>query len=300
MSAFSYGWGTSNDPHEPFWVRFDACKHSPTTWKEEIYAAARTIANDAGARPLWLCSSGGIDSEVMCDAFFNQGINFSVLTLRQTNDTNVHDIKYAIEWCRSHGVKQKMVELDMESLLKDDVYRYAEEGYLAGGPFRYLQIRMLEIVETMGGYAVLGGGEQLYHVDPQKEKPTMDDAYLDFDVGYSVPLEWCRRNDTSHEPYFYFHTPEVCLAYLQTPLVAFTLEHSEAFLHPNNKYLLKRFVYQSVFPTLENRLKFDGFEEFRPLRKHTRQTLLNMYGSLIQSCKLPVIEMRQQLQGNHR
>jgi hypothetical protein len=296
MAAFNYGWGSSDQLSEPFWIRFQPCKREPKSWKEEMYAAARLLANEAGTRPLWLCSSGGIDSEVMCDAFFNQGIHFSVLTIEQTGGTNRHDIEYAIRWCQLHNVAQKIVELDMQKFLSKDIQPYAEQGYISGGMFRYMQIRILEIVESMGGYAVLGGGEQLYYVDDEKKNPGINDTYLNFEQGYSVPLEWCKRNATSHEPYFYFHTPEICLAYQQIPIVAFALEHPDVFLHPFNKYLFKRLVYHSIFPSLEMRLKYDGFENFQELKQAARQNVEKKYDSLIHTCELPISLMRAQLQ----
>src|SRR5262245_16344034 len=138
MSAFEYGLPSED---VPFQLRFTAIRREPKPWKEEVYATARTIASTAG-KPNWGAFSGGIDSEFVCRAFFDQGIHFSVLTLEHAGGTNRHDIKYAIKWCRERGVEQRVMPIDMRRFLEDDVPKYAED-YIASQPFRYLQIRLL-------------------------------------------------------------------------------------------------------------------------------------------------------------
>ena len=83
QNALSYGWGEKDDTRDPFWVRFEAATRKPLAWKEELYATAREITKTSNGRSLWLCSSGGIDSEIMCHAFHDQGINFSVSLQRE-------------------------------------------------------------------------------------------------------------------------------------------------------------------------------------------------------------------------
>src|SRR5438874_953783 len=105
MSALKYKWKKSTGNTDTLEFYFDPCTRHSQTWKEEIYSAARAIANKT-KKPIWICSSGGIDSEVACRAFFDQGINFSVLTIEHEAGTNSHDISYAINWCRARGVHQ--------------------------------------------------------------------------------------------------------------------------------------------------------------------------------------------------
>ena len=66
MSALTYG----TDPEGKAWLRFLSCTREPGTWKEELAAAARAIAQKAD-RPLWICSSGGLDSEIACRSFYD-------------------------------------------------------------------------------------------------------------------------------------------------------------------------------------------------------------------------------------
>lgn len=296
MSAFNYGWDADKTEGDSFWIRFNPCTREPQRWKEELYAGARSIANRAN-KPIWVCSSGGIDSEVACRAFYDQGLHFSVLTLEHEAGTNQHDIEYAKKWCRKHGVTQKIVNIDMPVFLTSEVDAYTKD-YIAIHPFRYLQVKLMELVEEMGGYAVLGGGEQVYKADLSKPLITREDLYLSLSNGIAVPLEWCKDNRTSHEPYFHYSTPELCLSYISLPLVSFALNNPESvFRHTANAFTLKRVVYQSVWTDLEIRTKSHGFEKIMPLVQETRARLRKQFEGQYIPINLPIVSFESQLTG---
>lgn len=294
MTAFTFGDG-DGEGGAGFWLRFNPCTREPKSWKEELYAAARAIA-DMATKPIWVCFSGGIDSEVACQAFYDQQIPFSVLTLEFEGGLNRQDIQYAIKWCQNRGVHQKIVPLDIASFLSADVAGY--ERYPAVHPFRYIQIRLMELVEGMGGYAVLCSGEQVYDVDRTKSVITRRDLFLPFSNGNIVPLEWCKDNATSHEPYFHFRTPELCLSYMRLPLVDFALNNPEVlFRHWSNSYTFKRIVYQSVWTNLEIRYKRDGYEQIRPLIDASRDALKEKFWPQYKERNISVPEFERQLLG---
>jgi len=293
MTAFQYE--TSSDPNQQFSVSFRSCERTPLSWKHELPLAARAIANEAGSRPLWLCFSGGLNSEIMCQTFFDLGIHFSVLTLKYANHMNIHDIYFAEEWCRTHGVPQKIVEVDMHAFLTRDVFTYAKQGYVTANVFRYVQIRLLEIVDSMGGYAVLGGGEQLYRSDSESLE-----TFLAFDGGYKLPLEWSIRHGMRHEPYFYFRTPELVRAYLHLPIVDFAIQHPSLFRHESNAYVFKRFVLQSEFPHIAKRKKFNGFEKLSTLRGASESQLKVLYPQLPLLCRVSILSLKEMLDSELR
>jgi hypothetical protein len=294
MNGFEYGWGETNEPTEKFWVRFGHASREVQDWKEELYAAARAIAN-VTTKPLILALSGGIDGEVMGHAFFDQGINFSVMTLEYPEGLNEHDISYAKKWCALRRIPQEIVRLDIRDFLRTTSEKYGGEGYITGNIFRYLQIKLLELAEERGGYAVLGGGEHVYTIDDTDTEPTMEDVYLNFEVGYAACLEWCRRNNANHQPYFYFSKPEIALAYLRIPFVDFALKHPTVFRNRNNRFLLKQMVYQMEWPALEPRQKFNGFEKVRELRREAEENIKREFAPLLQSYRLYIPNLREQV-----
>ena len=296
MSAITYGWDTGKKGSDAFWLRFDPCTRKPLAWKEELFAAARVIANRA-KKPIWICSSGGIDSEIACRAFFDQGIHFSVLTLEHEGGTNTHDMNYALKWCKTRNVPHKIVKIDAVRFLTHDVEKYTDR-YPAYHPFRYLQIYLMELVENMGGFGVLCSGEQLYQADLSKPILTRDDIFLPLSNGNCVPLEWCKNNTTDHEPYFHFSTPELCLSYLEIPIIDFALSNPDPlFRHLGNAYALKRIAYQALWPDLEARNKYHGFENIRPLYDASTMQLRERFKQEYIPLNFPVTLFEKQLRG---
>jgi hypothetical protein len=297
MSALTYGRGETDK--EKFWLRFAAATRAPLSWKQELFAAAREIGSRA-TKPIWVAFSGGIDSEVACRAFKAEKIPFSVLTLEHAGGTNAHDTAFAKKWCADNGVSHEVVEIDIESFLKVDVERYAET-YVAIHPFRYLQLKLMEMVEERGGYAVLCSGEQLYVADRSREEIRPEHVHMELSNGTVMPLEWCKARGSEHEPYFHYATPELCLAYTRLPLINFALSNPDPLLrHPANTYALKRIAYHAEWPDMTVRYKHDGFERIRPLFRETQDKLKKRFLHEFVRVDMPVPTFIEQLTGSVR
>jgi hypothetical protein len=293
MSTFDYRQEISNS-FDSLNFYFNPCTREPKEWKEEIYAAALRIANIAG-KPIWVCSNGGISSEIICKAFFDQGIDFSVLTIVHAAGTNLRDVRYATRWCRAHGVHQKLFTMDMSAFFTQGVDTYAVH-YITDNPFHYLQIKLMEIVEGMGGYAVIPEGEQWYNADLEKKSLTIADLYLRFTSGHASVLDWCKDNALSHEPFFYMSTPELCLSYMRLPLVSFVLNNPETlFRNKNNMYSLQRIVYRSIWTQVRTRYELDTIINCGPLIRDAVKRLREKFASQLHTYHLPVTTFEKQL-----
>lgn len=259
------------------------------SWKEEIYKAAEKIAS-ASTKTIYLCFSGGIDSEVMCQAFLDKKIAFKVLTLRYLNNSNQHDIRYAIEWCEKNKVAQEVIDFDIEAFLQDGYIKYAEQGFVSKNIFRYLQIKLMELAEERNGHAVLGAGEFLFDCTGTSESPS-----INFETGLNAPFEWCVRKNLQHQPYFYFTTPEMCLAYLQSPAIQFAVNRNDIFTNIYNVYSLKMISHYSNWPDKKGRPKYSGFENVKDARWHVDEKLKKYFRSYNDVCTLKYSELIQQL-----
>ncbi len=273
---------------------FSHSARTPLPWIEELEKAASLAKSTT--KPIWICSSGGVDSETVCEIFLRLNLPFNVLTIEFADGKNSHDVVYAKRWCQQNQVRQELYPLDIFDFVKDDLDNYIEDGYVAGELFRYMMIKEMSIVESIGGFAVLAGGEQLYEVDASKEVLTAADPYLKVDISYTTPLEWCRRNHVQHEPFFYFSTPEIMLAWLQLPIVKFVLSNPDFFRHPTNKHALKNSVIRYHFPQQQWRNKYTGFEQVVNLARMVQARLENHFGARIQKSRLYVSELLKQLE----
>ena len=258
------------------------------------------ILAESTKKPIWICSSGGIDSEIVCEIFLELNIPFSVLTLEYAHDKNTHDISYAKKWCKENGIHQKIYPLSLEEFVDGELESYIKKGYMGKGFFRYIQIKLLSIVEDMGGFAILGGGEQLYEIDVSKENSRVTDPYMLMDIGFLTPLAWCRKNNTEHEPFFYFSTPEIMYSWLKIPIVDFALKNPDIFRHPANKHSLKALAMRYHFPHQQARNKYTGYEGVSELEKKIWEKVKAEFVTKIDSSRMQMhlhtSELLRQLQ----
>ncbi len=290
----TYGWGTANEPTEKLWLRFSRCSREPQSWAEELTRAATEIARRA-KKPLWICASGGTDSETVCEVFHSLNIPFSVLTVEFMHGENAHDTIHAKEWCAKRGVTQKIFKLDIQDFVAHQIPVYMQEGYIGSAISRYVQLKLLSIVNDMDGFLVSGWGELVFQVDRSKALLRPEDVYLHMDVGYAAPFEWCKRNKAEHEPYFYYATPELMLAWLREPMIDAALRNPEYFRHTANTHALKNAVMRSHFPEQRWRVKYTGYEKIDAFRLQTHKHLISLLGPKIQYVDLPVQELIRQL-----
>lgn len=294
LQNFRYQWEAPGFPTHESTFGFSHCTQQPLSWMKELERAAVRIA-ESTKRPLWLCSSGGVDSETLCEIFLRMKIPFQVLTIEFADGKNSHDIEFAKLWCKAHRIAHKLYTIDIFDFVREEIEHYVAEGYAAIEPFRFMMMKEMEVVEEMGGLAVLAGGEQLFEVDAGKPVLTAADPYLSMDISYTTPLEFCRRNRLPHEPYFYFSAPEIMLAWQHIPVIDFVLRNPDFLRHPTNKHALKNSVIRYHFPEQQWRNKYHGFEQVQNLAHMAKAKLGEYFGDRIHKRKVYVQELQKQL-----
>jgi hypothetical protein len=75
-----------------------------------------------------LALSGGIDSEVTAETFYEQGVPFRAVTQRLFNGENDHDIIYAAKYCKDRNIPIKIVNLSEEQMLKKTIPDAVKHG----------------------------------------------------------------------------------------------------------------------------------------------------------------------------
>ncbi len=265
-SALSYGWSDPAKP-ETYNMSFHPVSRPVGSWREELNAAAIIIANTAQKR-IKIAFSGGLESEVLCRTFFDQGIQFSALTL--AHRTNRKEVAYARQWCLYRGIPHEIVPFDAASFLTIDVDRYMAAGYVTGSVYRYLQLRIMEIIELSNSFGVLGNGKLSF----QPNRADSNDTCMSFGTSFAAPFEWMKMGSVRHQPYFFLSTPEVVLSFLRTPLVEAALRTPHVFDNSSNNIALRRLVYQTFWPDIPSRPSLYGFERERLLKNAAEHRML--------------------------
>ena len=251
-------------PFRPFSAQLDnstfefkwrSISRTPSNWRSELELAAKEYLKFK--KPLYLGLSGGIDSEVAAISFLNAGVPFTPLIIQYEIDGEVyndHDIKYAISFCKKHKIKPLIHRVNPEELVKMATSKRLAKYKQIAGIFMYAQIYMINLVEDLGGMFVGGGGEQDWRYTNELE--------LCLRSSYLTGCHYIYDNELEHWPFFHQTTPELVRAYLNIPIVKKAFESPKDFAMKEHCGNLKIKAYHKIFPELEPRKKYHGYERF--------------------------------------
>lgn len=282
MTAFNYSFQDGE-----LKVLYKPIRRQLDHWCDEIDNTTKAIAKSTN-KPIYIGFSGGIDSEVIINSFIKNKIPFTVLMVEFENELNKHDIFWAKKYCEDNNLPYKIVKLDIEKFVTKDINKYLNQGYKAIRIFRYLQLFILENVESVGGCAVLGSGEQVYcNVDGE--------LCLNREAGYFISLEWCMRNQTTHYPYFFEHNSELFASYMKLDLIEFLMQKPEYFKnYIDNMSTEKIIIYHRYWPEMKRRRKYHGFENIYYLKNSVESQLRNLFPD-IKPVFFPINNIKEQL-----
>jgi asparagine synthetase B (glutamine-hydrolysing) len=267
-------------------INFKPLSKEVGSFYEECLNTARYIRASTD-KPIIVCLSGGIDSEIICRSFMAAGIDFSVITARHKNYTNTFDINYAIRFCKEYNIPMNIIELDIEDYFTNGIEKHISEGYKAINIYRYFLLFMLDTVDKMGGCAVMGDGPQVYYT-------INDEICIKYDAGMLAPLEWCKNNNACHFPIFFQTTPEIMYAYQKHPLIAWLLNDPSYYTMLDARYTAeKTLVYHQCFSGMEHRTKFNGYELIRKFRDSVQLKLEERFPN-INYVYIPVSRIQDQ------
>jgi hypothetical protein len=267
-----FGWGSGRynfaDQHRPLHLGFGRSRSAPGDFRQECLRTAQAIAQTAG-KPVWVALSGGIDSEVIARCFREIGCDIRALTIRFDEGKNAHDIAYAAEYCAGSGVPQTIVDIDIGAFLRS----CRESGYVSNNVYRYMQMFIMEQVDTRGGYCVIGSGEQRYEI-------IAGCAVLRYRTEFTAPVHWMYDHGVRAAPYFFLHRPELIHAFAAEP------EPQRLFageLQPTKwAHNVKAAVYKRYWPELVERSKYSGYERVMDLRRETQTFLSRKWQAWLQ------------------
>ncbi len=276
-------------------VTFNPVSREVRSWHEEACIAARAIAAYA-EKHIWLCASGGIASAAMLQAFQESGVHFSVLSINHASIAQRLGVESVRLWCLERGIEHYVRELDSGSFVASDITRFVAEGLRAPTIEEYRRLKMLEIIEEIGGFGVLGAGAFIFGVD-QNEDAAKSTTILSLDTSWIMPYQWMTLCGVRHEPYFFMSTPEICLSYLREPVVRAAITHPQSFRNERSAFLLRKLSFQIAWPMIQLSEKRT---ERQPLAARIRaldEGIQNRFRILPEPITLAVPEIIQQLEG---
>ncbi|MBX3032764.1 MAG: hypothetical protein KF865_02490 [Bdellovibrionaceae bacterium] len=262
--------GTDEDPvpHGDFVVRMGRCARRPGTAMEEAVRAARLIAAST-QEEIWLCMSGGIDSEAMAEAFLEAGEKFSVAILRFAGGFNEFDIHQARDFCRRRNLTCREFEIDLKEFYASG--RHLRDARDHGCRSPQLSTH-LYLMETVPGFPVFSWNVpnvERFRKPWEARHRAVIHLPTELFFCYHRFLVWKNKPGV---PFFFAYTPELIYSFLRTPaLQEMIFSEAPDFRPEYLDYRMKCRVYrEGGFSAAPRSAKMTGFEEVR--RHYARTT----------------------------
>lgn len=215
------------------------------------------VASIFAGKPIWLMLSGGVDSELIAGIFLKQKIPFSCLIVRFKDDLNKHDIEYALKFVTENNIPHIIHDMDIIHFMNDCRIKPEPVCNLI---YRFMQMEWMTVVNKMGGYCVIGSGEQRYNQNMK----------LSYTFGQLVPMIWQKNNNIDACPYFFLQNPAIINSFA---LDASLYKGDVGDLGHN----IKTAIYKKYWPGLIERQKFTGYEKVQNLRNLIELELSQKY-----------------------
>lgn len=241
---------------------------------EESVHAARLIAERADGN-VWVAFSGGADSETCLLSFMKAGVEPVAATVRFARGHNQTDMDFAFKFCRDHGIRHEVFDLDVEEFWRDRLAEYAEPIQCVSPQFPVT----LWLIDQMEGFPVVASGDSFL----ARESGSRIMSFFEQEKYLSYHRHLVLR-DREGAPAFFQYTPQLVLSYMRD-------ESLQRFIageaHQRKILTAKHFkceVYRKYFD-LDYRRAINGFESLQSLDHFHRTQLVERFpnaGSTLQ------------------
>jgi len=264
---FGYSEGVFNrreSKDDQFWITYPRCARPVHDWRTECVIAAQEIGRVYQGRELFLCLSGGIDSEVMVRSFAACGIPFRTIITRYNNDINIQDIAWAVIYCEGNAIPYEFYNLDVVDFWESgEMYVYADVAQCISPQMANL-LKIMDHIHGRGGVPVVGCGEIMIACENSTWFVHGSEQY------YSL-YQYLMRRGKPGAPRFFQWNPEIMYSYLISPqLNRFLARPGTGTV---NSLALKPHIYGTYWP-LSPRPKYTGYEKIWKLDSKHRAELM--------------------------
>lgn len=291
---FKWGYGDAFYPwrRSPFdrWItQYGHPSSSIQNWSQENIRAARLIGEDS-KRPVWLCFSGGIDSEVMVRTFLVARVPFRVVILQFENGENQHDVYWALRCCNDLQLQYDCLRLNVKKFLQSAAaLAYADSTQCVAPEM----LATMWLIDQLDGFVVLGSGECYLAREPQPNYVPGESPYLEKVPWYlhekEIIASWYKHflwRNRSGAPGFFQYTSEQVYAFIRDDYVQRLTANQ--VIGKLSTLSSKFWIYRRYWPKLQPRQKYTGYENLRENVRDLRTYLLARMPDIREVFKTPV------------
>lgn len=152
-------------------------------------------------KPFYLMLSGGLDSELVAKALYDNNIPFTPIIVN-FGDLNYHERWFAHYWCDMHNIKPITIVMSPDEMFSEIFSKYMKELPRHSDQYGSLiTLYIADYIERLGGVCLTGLTDPSWEVETQ----LIYHNYVDF------PLDIMRPG--KHPTGFFMYTPEIALSY---------------------------------------------------------------------------------------
>lgn len=116
---------------------------------------------DIAGKKIFVCMSGGLDSEITALSFKLAEIEFTpfIVDYKGLND---FDTSYAIVWCAENKITPFVHVLDIEEFFNNEIFEYADKSRVTSPQILTYQKIMDVVCKQYNAYIIMGGEIRIY------------------------------------------------------------------------------------------------------------------------------------------
>lgn len=115
-------------PYKDAFVNIPRYKRYGPSIKHDLFILVQKFAEKYKDRKFYIAMSGGIDSEITAETFYQLGIPFEGITLRLFGGKNDYDLLYVKEFCKNRSIKHNFIDLDLKTFTDEVIPKATKYG----------------------------------------------------------------------------------------------------------------------------------------------------------------------------
>jgi hypothetical protein len=235
--------------HGKTWtVEIDPPTRAIKSYFEETCIAAEMIwAQKQG--PLYLCYSGGLDSEYVLSVVRHLGMQVIPVIMRTAY--NDHETRYAFEYCKSYNITPTVIDLDYDKFIESGKFLEIATSIKCAA----FQIPCnMWLASQLDGTVITGN-------DPPHMKKKADGLwYLDEEEIIHSQFAYFKKYKVHGTPFLLSYTPELMLSFLLDPTMVSLANNRIPGKLGTNSTKVQVFNNNKGAFSLVNRVKQHGYE----------------------------------------
>ncbi len=268
---------TRQSPTQTWTIDYGSIERPVQDWKTECLTAAKEIAAST-SKKIYVCFSGGIDSEVAIESFRLAGIPVVAAVMRFKSGFNNHDIAWAEKYSRRHHIPIEYFDVDVISFYQTPEYRDIIAATNCFYPMLSLQMKVMEWVVQKGGFPVVGSAE-CYVERLVNQKWVVFEREI-----FATLYQYQMLRNLEGVCGFFQWSPEIMYSFLIDPMIKKLV--AGQYPGKTNSLEIKQLIYSHHFQT-EPRPKYYGWEQFGELEQKLRLELLARFSFAQGEAKTP-------------